>query len=332
MLPEAARRLDPHPDLWDDEARVALTHLVLSGDDLARLHAQHGADPTTVRAALLESVAERGGLTEAVHEAVLLGTVVARGSGWDQPVGVGTIVATAAPATAVPAWLADLSGWDGRQLVVPCRGHAIVSRGAALVRHPEPVEAAPAALLTREVAVPALVADVTVPGDAVAVLGATSVGGALAALTAAAGGASVVAGTVPSLADARLARALGVAEPVIVDLSRPAEAATTLAAALGGPADVVAVVVDDPDAVRTGVLLAGDGTVLLVHGTRHAPLAAATARALGTSPVLRVDRPAVRDAGAAVTSLVTSTPTLQELIRWRAGVGPPPEATRPEDA
>jgi hypothetical protein len=330
-LPEAATQLDPHPDLWDGEARLAVSHLVLSGGDIARLRARHGHDPSALRAALLASVLERGGLTEVTADAVLVGTLRAKGRTWSQPVAAGTIVATAFPAPVAPLWLTDISAWDGAAAVVACRGHAIVATRAPVVAFVEPVDAASAALIAREVGVPMVVSDVTVPGDRVAVIGATTLAGALAAVTAARGGAGLVAGVVPSLQDARLARVLGVGEPIIADTSRPSEAAAAVATALGGAADVVAVAVDDPGAVTTAVLLAGNGTVLLLTGRAHAELAARTAAGLGTAPVIRVDRPGVVDAGVATTGLVTSVPTLTELVRWRAGVGPAPTATRPED-
>ncbi|MBW3658877.1 MAG: hypothetical protein KY457_09580, partial [Actinobacteria bacterium] len=330
-------RLDAHPDVWDTEARCNLTALVLAPEDRDVLHARHGRDAGTLRAALLEGAAERGALPRGLDGAVLVGSIAGAGRAWPHPLAPGTAVATVGPADAHPAWFADVSAWDGASLVVPCAGHAILPAGTQLLAWTDEdplldaTDPAAVAELARYAGVPALVADVTHPGDVVAVLGATGVAGALAAVAAVDRGAALVGGLVTSLQEARLARALGVAEPVIADVGDPAAAAEALAGALGGAADVVVVAVEDPAAVTLATLLAGDGTVLLVRGRDHGRHAARTAAALGTSPIVRVDRPAVRDAGAGLVALVAHVPALDELVRWRAGTGPAPAATRPED-
>lgn len=336
-LPAVARRLDAHPDLWDTEARLRLTAVVLAPADLAVLHARHGRDAGSVRAALLEGAAERGGLPEGVAGAVLVGVLAGTGSAWPHLPAPDAVLATVGPAEALACWLADVSGWDGESLVVPCQGHAVLPAASQFVLWRGDAapdvdrDVAAVAELARSAGVPGLVADVAHPGDRVAVIGATSVAGALAAVTAGHCGAGLVGGLVTSLQEARLARTLGVAEPVIADIGEPAVAAESLAGALGGPADVVVVAVDDPAAITVATLLAGDGTVLLASGRQHAEHAARTAAALGTSAVVRVDRPAVRDGGAELLALLAATPALDELVRWRAGTGPAPAATRPED-
>lgn len=331
-LPAAATQLDAHPDLWDAEARLRLAQLVLTDGDLGALRTRYGRDPSSLRAALLAATADRGGLPEVLADVVLVGTLAAAGPAWPGSVALGHVVATAAPAASLPCWIADVAAWDGRTTTVPCDGHAILHAGSPVIGFETSVEAAAAAVIAREHAVPAFVSDVIHPGDLVAVIGATTVAGALAAVTAARSGAGVVAGLVGTLQDARLARALGAAEAVIADTADASGAAAALAHALGGPADVVVVALDDPQAVAVAVLLAGDGEVLLATGRQHADLAARTATAVGTSPGIRADRPVTRDAGAGVVALVTSSTTLAELIRWRAGTGPAPTATRPEDA
>jgi hypothetical protein len=333
-LPAVATRLDAHPDLWDSEARIRLSHIVLGRGDLEVLRARHGADAGGLRAALLEGSAERGGLPTGLAGAVLVGTLVGAGSAWPQLLAPGTLVVTVGPAEAHPLWIADVSGWDGASTVVPCQGHAVLPAATQLLAIDDDaadLDVASVAELARHAGVPGLVADVTHPGDRVAVLDATTVPGALAAVAAARSGAGLVAGLVTSLQDARLARALGVAEPVITDVGDATTAAEALAGALDGPADVVVVAGADPAAVTVATLLAGDGTVLLAADRGHAEHAARTAAALGTSPVVRVDRPAVRDGGAEVLGLVSGQPALAELVRWRAGSGPAPAATRPED-
>ncbi|MBW3619776.1 MAG: hypothetical protein KY461_05985 [Actinobacteria bacterium] len=330
-LPAVARRLDAHPDLWDSEARVHLTAVVLTDDDLAVLHARHGREPGSLRAALLEGTAERGGLPEGLAGAVLVGTLAGVGPAWPHLLPSGTVLATVGPAEAHPCWLADVSAWDGGTRVVPCRGHAVLAAASQIVALRDAGDVAALAELARSAGVAGLVADVTHPGDRVAVIGATTVVGALASVASLDCGAGLVGGLVTSLQEARLARSLGVAEPVIADVGEPADAAEALAGAIGGPADVVVVGVDDPAAITVATLLAGDGTVLLAHGRRHAEHAARTAAALGTSPIIRADRPAVRDAGAELLTMLEDRPGLAELVRWRVGTGPAPAATRPED-
>lgn len=330
-LPLDATRLDPHPDVWDVELRLELRGVVFSVADLGRLASTFGVDPATRRAALLEACAERGGLPPQTEDAQLIGLVVAVGSGVTQPVGVGDTVVTTAPATAVPAWLSDLSGWDGVSRVAPAAGHAVIGDGQPLVKVDPGQAAEVSAVLAANAGVEALVADAVHPGDRVAVLGGTTVAGALAAVSAVARGADEVVALVSTLQDARLVAALGGVTSVITDVHAAGEAANELATALGGPADLVVVASDDRDAVTTAVLLAGDGTVVLSEHPGHAAHAAAVARSIGTVPVIRVDRAVVRDAGASTTAVVGSSRPLAELVRWRAGVGPAPAATRPED-
>lgn len=331
-LPLDAQRLDPHPDVWDAEARLDLLGVVLSDADLASLVAAYGPDPATRRAALLEACAERGGLPTPLADARLVGQVVATGTRFRQPVALGDTVVTSAPARAFPLWVSVLSDWDGLSRVAPAEGHVIVGDALPLVRVPADQAAEVSAALAAEIGVPGMVSDVVHPGDLVAVIGGTTIAGALAATAAAACGAAEVVALVTTLQDARLVAALGGVRGVIGDARSSGEAATQVVTALGGTADTVIVATDAVEAVTTAVLCAGDGTVLLAHGTRYAAHAAAVASSLGTAPVLRVDRPGVRDAGAATMAVVGSSRTLVELVRWRAGVGPAPAATRPEDA
>lgn len=262
----------------------------------------------------------------------MVGILEAAGRGWPQPVPLGAVVATGPVAASLPCWLSELPEWDGRRRTLACAGHAILHAGTPTLGFSEAVEAEAAAVLARAAWVPGLVGDVTHPGDRVAVLGAGTVAGALGAVVASRRAAESVAGLVGNLQEARLGRALGVAESVIADPVDPSGTAAALATALGGSADVVLVALDDPRAVVTATLLAGDGTVLLGSSARHAELATATAAAVGLSTTIRADRPVAPDSGAALLSLVGSLPTLRELIRWRAGTGPAPEATRPEQA
>ena len=65
VLPQAARRLDPRPQLWPDEVRVSVELLNLDAASYRQLAGAHTrADGTVdgagVRAEVLEIVAERG--------------------------------------------------------------------------------------------------------------------------------------------------------------------------------------------------------------------------------------------------------------------------------
>src|SRR4051812_30261058 len=77
VLPQAAWRLDPAPDLWPDEVRIRVERLNLDAASFRQLSEQHGGDGDAVRAAVLGIVTERGKMHNPVTGSggMLIGTV-----------------------------------------------------------------------------------------------------------------------------------------------------------------------------------------------------------------------------------------------------------------
>lgn len=333
--PRHAEQLDAIPDLWDAEARVDLEAVVLTAAGLAELKSLFGGAPERVRAALLTASAERGALGGVVADATLLGTVDGIGrSRPDGPGRPGERVAVTAPAGAVPTWLRDISGWDGHGRVVPSAGHAVVAADQPLVVVPQALRPLEAATLAELADVPVTVTALTPPGGRIVVLDATSVAGALAALAARRAGARRVVGLVASLQEARLARRVGVDEPVV----GPPGSVTTAALlheALGtANADLVVVAggsaATDVSAGSLAARLTRHGTVLALDADLGRELVA-DARAVGSRAVIRIDRTAGTGRTPLVFELFDGSPEVASLLRWRIGTGPAPSATMPED-
>src|SRR5262250_2443277 len=60
VLPQAAWRLDPTPELWPDEVRIRVERLNLDAASFRQLERAHGGDGAKVRAEVLDIVATRG--------------------------------------------------------------------------------------------------------------------------------------------------------------------------------------------------------------------------------------------------------------------------------
>ncbi len=81
VLPQAAWRLDPRPEIWPDEVRVAVDRLNLDAASFRQLREASGGDPAAVRAAVLDIVARRGKMHNPVTGSggMLIGVVEAAG-------------------------------------------------------------------------------------------------------------------------------------------------------------------------------------------------------------------------------------------------------------
>ena len=144
VLPQAAWRLDPSPDITADEVRIRVDRLNLDAASYRQLREAHGGDPDKVRAAVLDIVATRGKMQNPVTGSggMLTGTVDAVGP--ESPLGLrpGQRVATLVSLTLTPLTITDgLARWDGQSEQVPCEGTAILfarSIAAASARRPAP--------------------------------------------------------------------------------------------------------------------------------------------------------------------------------------------------
>jgi L-erythro-3,5-diaminohexanoate dehydrogenase len=261
VLPQAARRIDPDPQLGPDEVRIAVRRLNLDAASFRQLWESCGGDGAAVRAAVLGIVAERGKMQNPVTGSggMLIGVVDAVGP--ESPLGltVGRRVATLVSLTLTPLRITDgLAGWDGRSEQVPAAGTAILFARSIAAALPDDLPDAVALAVLDVCGAPAATARVVQRAGArrVVVLGAAGKSGSLSLAAARAAGASDLTGLVRNDAEAAALRASGLADRVIVaDATDP----LAVAAAVGTPADVTVVCVDVPGAEHGAVLATAEG-------------------------------------------------------------------------
>src|SRR5450755_1685173 len=285
VLPQAAWRLDPSPQIWPDEVRVRVQRLNLDAASFRQLREVTGGDPAAMKSAVLEIVSSRGKMQNPVTGSGGMLTGVVAEVGPDSPLGLkpGDVIATLVSLSLTPLTLTDgLAAWDGQSEQVPCDGHAILFGRSIAAAIPGDLPA-PLALAVLDVCgAPALTGRVvaesarrlaagarTSPGPSeggpdrehpagvqrsggpvVAILGAAGKSGSLSAAAARHAGASHIIGVVPDPAEAALLSA-----------ARAADGRTGLAD------EVVIADARDPVALSTAVREAGgpaDVTVVCV--------------------------------------------------------------------
>ncbi len=265
VLPQAARRVDPDPAIGPDEVRIAVERLNLDAASFRQLSEAHAGDGASIRAAVLEIVAERGKMQNPVTGSggMLIGVVDAVGP--ESPLGlaVGDRVATLVSLTLTPLRITDgLARWDGRSEQVPTEGTAILfARSIAAVLPDDLADRVSLAVLD-VCGAPAATARVVERAAArsVVVLGAAGKSGCLSLAAARAAGATELTGVVRDGAEAGALRAAGLADRVVVaDATDP----LAVAAAVGTPADVTVVCVDVPGAEHGAVLATANGGTVI---------------------------------------------------------------------
>jgi L-erythro-3,5-diaminohexanoate dehydrogenase len=313
-----ARRLDALADLWDGEVRVDLTAAVLDEGDLARWLDRLGGDTTTLAAALVETVAERGALDDEPGEGTLLGHVAAVGRAHPWPAEVGVPVAIPLPARAVPAFAVP-GPWAGTTPVIPLRGHAIAPAGVPTVLT-DGATATAARWLAQHADVPDAV-DAAVDGgpgpragQPVLVLAADTPPGAIAVAHLADRGASVCA-VVEGLSGARVAEGLGASEVLVADLADAVGSAAVVAADGPGPVDLV--VLAAPAGAALSARLAR--RVLVLGDERAAGVVARDAVTSARPVDVLLHRRPGAGRGIRVRELVASSNVLADVLRWRSG-------------
>jgi L-erythro-3,5-diaminohexanoate dehydrogenase len=277
VLPQAAWRLDPRPELWPDEVRVRVERLNLDAASFRQLSEASGGDADKIRQAVLEIVASRGKMQNPVTGSggMLLGTVEEAGP--DSPLGLraGDKIATLVSLSLTPLVITDgLAGWDGMSEQVPCAGHAILFGRSIAAKLPADLPAELALAVMDVCGAPALthrvVADSPVAGPVVAVIGAAGKSGSLSAAAARTAGASRVIGVVPHEREAQLLRAAtagdgehGLVDAVVIADARDPVALSGSIAAAGGPADVTVVCVDVPGCEGGAILSTAQGGTII---------------------------------------------------------------------
>lgn len=322
VLPQAAWRLDPDPELWPDEVRIRVERLTLDAASFRQLTERHGGDGAAVRAEVLAIVRERGKLHNPVTGSggMLVGVVEETGPA--SPLGLlsGQRVATLVSLTLTPLRLGDgLAGWDGRSEQAPADGQAVLFARSAAAVLPDDLPTRLALAVYDVCGAPALTARVVrgYPGGRVVVLGAGGKSGSLAVVAARRAGAGTTVGVVPTATEAARLRAAGLADAVVVADARDPVA---LATAVGEPADVTVVCVDVAGCEGGAVLAtAPGGTVVFFSMATSFPAAALGAEGLAADVTLLIGNGYLPGHAAYAVDLLRAEPELRRLYEDRLG-------------
>ena len=337
VLPQAADRLDPSPEIWPDEVRVRVERLNLDAASYRQLAGAHGRDGPAVRRAVLETVRQRGKMHNPVTGSggMLVGVVDEVGP--ESPhrlpplrLRPGERVATLVSLTLTPLAISDgLSSWDGLSEQVPAAGHAILFGRSIVARLPGDLPV-PLALAVLDVCgAPALTARVVARhlaadeperngrAPAVVVLGGAGKSGSLSLAAAREAGAGRLVGVVPNDAEAAALAAAGLADEVVVADARDP---VGLAAAVGDPVDVTVVCVDVPGC-EGGAILAtrSGGTVVFFSMATSFSAAALGAEGLAADVTMLVGNGYVPGHADFALDLIRSVPAVRRRFELRAG-------------
>jgi L-erythro-3,5-diaminohexanoate dehydrogenase len=321
VLPQAARRLDPRPEIEPDEVRVSVERLNLDAASFRQLTEAHGAGG--VPGAALKIIEERGKLHNPVTGSggMLIGTVDEVGPA--SPLGLrpGDRVATLVSLSLTPLAITDgFAGWDGRSEQAPCRGHAILFARSAAAVLPDDLPV-PLALAVLDVCgAPALTTRVVRRHASVAVLGAAGKSGALSLAAARRAGAGPTVGVVLDEAERDRLAGAGLADVVVVaDAREPVAVAEAVRRALGGPgADVVVVCVDVPGCEHGAILATAEGgTVIFFSMATSFTAAALGAEGLAADVTMLIGNGYVPGHAALALELVRTEPGVRRLLEAR---------------
>ncbi len=322
VLPQAAWRLDPDPDIAADEVRVRVDRLNLDAASYRQIRETYAGDPDKIRAAVGEIIATRGKMQNPVTGSggMLTGTVEEVGP--DSPLGLrpGQRIATLVSLTLTPLAISDgLYRWDGQSEQVPCEGHAILFARSIAAVLPDDLPV-PLSLAVMDVCgAPALTKRVVRPGSVVLVIGAAGKSGSLSAAAARQAGAAKVIGVVPTEAEAALLRGTDglVDEIVIADARDPVNLADRVAAA-GGPADVTVVCVDVAGCEGGAILsTAQGGTVIFFSMATSFSAAALGAEGMAADVTMLVGNGYVPGHAELALDLLRGTPSLRAMFERR---------------
>ena len=345
VLPQAAWRLDPSPQIWPDEVLVRVQRLNLDAASFRQLREASGGDPARIRAAVLDIVRSRGKMQNPVTGSGGMLTGVVAEAGPDSPLGLkpGDAIATLVSLSLTPLVLTDgLAAWDGRSEQVPCDGHAILFGRSIAAALPDDLPG-PLALAVLDVCgAPALTSRVVTEaarrsgGTVVAVIGAAGKSGSLSAAAARRAGARHVIGVVPDPAEAELLRAAGSAagragltdEIVIADARDPVALSAAVRAA-GGPADVTVVCVDVPGCEGGAILATADGgTIIFFSMATSFTAAALGAEGAAADVTMLVGNGFVPGHAALALDLIRAEPGVRAIFSRRTG-GHPSQGCQP---
>ena len=319
VLPQAAWRLDPTPEIYDDEVRIAVERLNLDAASFRQLSEAHGSG-TAVRDEVVRIVGERGKMHNPVTGSggMLVGVVDEVGPRSTLGLVPGQRVATLVSLTLTPLLLPDgLADWDGTGEQVPASGSAILFGRSIAAPLPDDLPA-PLALAVLDVCgAPALTDRVVRRYDAprVLVLGAGGKSGSLSMAAARRAGASTVVAAVPTAEEAAAVETSGLADEVVqVDARDP----VAVGDAVAPTADVTVVCVDVPGA-EGGALLAtaAGGTVIFFSMATSFSAAALGAEGLAADVTMLVGNGYTPGHAAMALELMRDEPGVHTLFTRR---------------
>ena len=324
VLPQAAWRLDPSPELWPDEVRVRVERLNLDAASFRQLEGAYDGDGDRVREAVLAIVEQRGKMhnPDTGSGGMLVGTVEEVGP--DSPLGlsVGDRVATLVSLTLTPLAITDgLQRWDGRSEQVPAEGHAVLFGRSIAVRLPDDLPT-PLVLAVMDVCrAPALTGRVVgrYEDATVVVIGGAGKSGSLALAAARETGATRTVGVVPHRAEADLLEEAGLADHVVVaDATDPVALREAVHGVAPGGAHVTVVCVDVPGCEGGAILATREGgTVVFFSMATSFTAAALGAEGLAADVTMLVGNGYVPGHADHALSLVRSHPGLRALFDRR---------------
>jgi L-erythro-3,5-diaminohexanoate dehydrogenase len=331
VLPQAAWRLDPDPELAPDEVRIKVERLNLDAASYRQLHQAHGGDGDAIRAAVAGIIAERGKMHNPVTGSGGMLTGVVEEAGPDSPLGLkpGDRVATLVSLTLTPLHISDgLTRWDGLSEQVPCDGHAILFARSIAAVLPDDLPA-PVALAVMDVCgAPALTRRVVsdrcagpgLPGGkpVVAILGAAGKSGSLSAAAARDAGAARIIGVVPNETEAAVLTGSGLADEVVIADARDPVGLAAAVAAAGGPADITVVCVDVPGC-EGGAILAtsAGGTIIFFSMATTFSAAALGAEGVAADVTMLIGNGYVPGHAEYALNLLRAVPAVRALFERR---------------
>jgi len=330
VLPQAAWRLDPRPEIWPDEVRVRVRRLNLDAASFRQLSESTDGDPDKIRHAVLEIVAGRGKMQNPVTGSggMLTGTVDEVGP--ESPLGlqVGDEIATLVSLSLTPLVITDgLAAWDGKSEQVPCEGHAILFGRSIAARLPDDMPAELALSVMDVCGAPALTHRVVAERAAsvVAIIGAAGKSGSLSAAAARAAGARKIIGVVPHDREAEILRGAkgadgehGLVDEVVIADARDPVALSGAIAAAGGPADVTVVCVDVPGCEGGAILsTAQGGTIIFFSMATSFTAAALGAEGVAADVTMLVGNGYVPGHARLAIELIRTEPGVRGIFQGR---------------
>jgi len=328
VLPQAALRLDPRPEIGPDEVRIRVHRLNLDAASFRQLWVKHAGVGEAVRAEVADIIASRGKMQNPVTGSggMLIGVVDEVGP--ESPLGLrpGQRVATLVSLTLTPLRITDgLREWDGCSEQVPCEGTAILFARSIVAVIPDDLPE-PLAMAVMDVCgAPSLTARVVTSyiergvRPRVAVIGGAGKSGSLSLAAAARAGAGETVGVVPIEREAEALRKYGLADHVVIaDARDPVAVSAAVVGALGGPAEITVVCVDVPGCEHGAILATAEGgTIIFFSMATSFSAAALGAEGLAADVTMLVGNGYSRGHADLALDLLRSNRGVRELFEER---------------